>query len=121
MRDPKSACDWTGACLPVRSSPPISTPVGCSVLLGVGVAVSGVASRLRPMTSKRSEFGSLAQRMGGAKGAALGVRHVWLDGTVPALVTDRRQVSGAWQGLVLYMGTAGPVHEWVEGERILRL
>lgn len=50
----------------------------------------------------------------------VGVRHVWLDGDVPALVTDRRQVAGRWQGLVLYLGAAGPVHEWVEGDRITR-
>ncbi|TRY19430.1 hypothetical protein FOJ82_00490 [Tessaracoccus rhinocerotis] len=71
------------------------------------------------MTSKISAFGSLAQRQARMRGQTdPGTRHVWLDGTVPALVTDRRQVDGRWQGLLLYMHNAGPVHEWVNGDRI---
>ncbi|QXT62468.1 hypothetical protein [Tessaracoccus palaemonis] len=30
------------------------------------------------------------------------VRHVWLDGSIAALVLDRRFVDGAWQGLVTW-------------------
>lgn len=73
------------------------------------------------MTSKISAFGSLAQRQARMRGQTdPGTRHAWLDGNVPALVTDRRQVAGRWQGLLLYLGTAGPVHEWVDGDRITK-
>lgn len=81
------------------------------------------------MTGKRSQFGSLADRLGVSAGeavpgparsnAAPAVRHVWVDGVMPGLVCDRRRVDGVWHGLVVWVGAEGEVHqEWLLGERI---
>lgn len=59
--------------------------------------------------------------MTGEPSATLGVRHVWLDGTVPALVTARRRFEGQWQGYVLYVRDEYVLHEWIDGSRIIPL
>ena len=81
------------------------------------------------MTTKRSQFGSLEQRIarngkpsdqGGARVDAMTqIRHVWLDALTPALVWQRRQVHGYWEGLVTYVSADRVVTtEWVRGDRI---
>lgn len=76
------------------------------------------------MTTKRSDFGSLADRVGRGKASQLDegrVRHVWLDSSRPALVLDRRKVCGRWQGLVARVED-GQLHvDWVTGDRISTL
>lgn len=76
------------------------------------------------MTMKRSEFGSLGDRLGRAAAAELDdarVRHIWLDGTRPALVVDRRKASGLWEGLVARVEDGELLVGWVNGDRISTL
>ena len=79
------------------------------------------------MTTKRSEFGSLADRLGLTSAAtatpapsAVGVvRHVWVDAVVPGLVMDRRKDGeGCWEGLVVWVRDGRCCQEWIPGARI---
>lgn len=75
------------------------------------------------MTMKRSQFGSLADRLGLVETVPEPVvRHVWVDGAVPGLVMDRRRDGdGRWEGLVVFV-SAGQVHrEWISGARISKV
>ena len=76
------------------------------------------------MTNKRSMFGSLEQRLQPRVAPTTDrkqARHVWLDSSTPALVTNRRRQGGAWEGLLLYIRDGEPIHEWVAGNRITTL
>ena len=76
------------------------------------------------MTTKRSQFGSLADRLGlstatPATTAAGAVRHVWVDAVVPGLVMDRRRdAAGCWEGLVVWVRDGRCCQEWIPGTRI---
>lgn len=73
------------------------------------------------MTTKRSQFGSLADRLGlSTTPAPAGVvRHVWVDAVVPGLVMDRRKdAAGCWEGLVVWVHDARCCQEWIPGSRI---
>ena len=75
------------------------------------------------MTTKRSQFGSLADRLGlstAAPASAVGVvRHVWVDEVVPGLVMDRRRdAAGCWEGLVVWVRDGRCCQEWIPGARI---
>ena len=65
--------------------------------------MSALPRTVSAMTMKRSEFGSLTDRLGRAPRRLddLRVRHVWLDSSVAALVVDRRKTAGRWEGLVV--------------------
>lgn len=72
------------------------------------------------MTTKRSQFGSLADRLG-LTAATPGpvVRHVWVDAVVPGLVMDRRRDgAGCWEGLVVWVREGRCCQEWIPGARI---
>ena len=72
------------------------------------------------MTTKRSQFGSLADRLG-LTAATPGpvVRHVWVDAVVPGLVMDRRRDgAGCWEGLVVWVRDGRCCQEWIPGARI---
>lgn len=71
------------------------------------------------MTTKRSDFGTLADRF--AAQAPLDdarVRHVWLDGAIPALVVDRRRTALGWEGRLTWVADGRLVCEWVAAERV---
>lgn len=71
------------------------------------------------MTMKRSEFGSLSDRL--AAQAPLDesrVRHVWLDGSIPALVIDRRKAGGVWEGRLVYVDGGRVTTAWVPAVRV---
>lgn len=77
------------------------------------------------MTTKRSQFGSLADRLGlstpapAAPAAAGVVRHVWVDAVVPGLVMDRRRdAARCWEGLVVWVRDGRCCQEWIPGSRI---
>lgn len=72
------------------------------------------------MTMKRSDFGSLSNRLGRTPRVLDGqrVRHVWLDSTVPALVVDRRKTAGRWEGKVVRVEDGELLAGWVSGDRI---
>ena len=72
------------------------------------------------MTTKRSDFGSLSDRLGRTPRVLddQRVRHVWLDSTVPALVVDRRKTAGRWEGLVVRVEDGELLVGWVSGDRI---
>lgn len=72
------------------------------------------------MTTKRSQFGSLADRLGlTAATPAPVVRHVWVDAVVPGLVMDRRRDgAGCWEGLVVWVRDGRCCQEWIPGARI---
>ena len=79
------------------------------------------------MTTKRSEFGSLVDRLGlstatpatPAASAVGVVRHVWVDAVVPGLVMDRRRdAAGCWEGLVVWVRDGRCCQEWIPGARI---
>ena len=75
------------------------------------------------MTTKRSQFGSLADRLGltsPAPASAVGVvRHVWVDAVEPGLVMDRRKDGeGCWEGLVVWVRDGRCCQEWIPGTRI---
>lgn len=75
------------------------------------------------MTMKRSEFGSLGDRRGRATAELddAQVRHIWLDSTRAALVIDRRETSGRWEGLVARVEDGELLVGWVNGDRIATL
>lgn len=85
--------------------------------------MSARAPNIVHMTMRRSQFGSLADRLAASRTTpeAPAVRHVWLDSTLPGLVIDRRRnAAGDWEGLVVTV-IAGQVHqEWVPGTRITK-
>ena len=72
------------------------------------------------MTMKRSDFGSLSDRLGRTPRVLddQRVRHVWLDSTVPALVVDRRKTAGRWEGQVVRVEDGELLVGWVSGDRI---
>lgn len=74
------------------------------------------------MTTKRSQFGSLADRLGLSTppaSAAPVVRHVWVDAVAPGLVMDRRRdAAGCWEGLVVWVHDGQCRQEWIPGARI---
>lgn len=73
------------------AGPPTSGTQKAPTAVAVGVTV-GSGCHAHRMTTKRSQFGSLADRVG--QSVPLDdsrVRHVWLDGVIPALVVDRRK------------------------------
>ncbi len=72
------------------------------------------------MTMKRSDFGSLSDRLGRTPRVLddQRVRHVWLDSTVPALVVDRRKTAGRWEGQVVRVEDGELLVGWVGGDRI---
>ena len=76
------------------------------------------------MTTKRSQFGSLADRLGlstatPAASAVGVVRHVWVDAVEPGLVMDRRKDGeGCWEGLVVWVRDGRCCQEWIPGTRI---
>lgn len=72
------------------------------------------------MTMKRSEFGSLGDRLGRMRRVLddQRVRHVWLDSTCPALVVDRRKTAGRWEGQVVRVEDGELLVGWVSGDRI---
>lgn len=77
------------------------------------------------MTMKRSQFGSLADRLG-MTGEGAGpdrpVRHVWVDGTRAGLVIDRRRDAlDQWEGLVVTVVAGQVRHEWVAAARITKV
>lgn len=72
------------------------------------------------MTVKRSQFGSLQDRMAAQDRELDGdrVRHVWLDATIPALVVDRRRTERGWEGRLVYVEDGRVVNRWVAAERV---
>lgn len=72
------------------------------------------------MTMKRSQFGSLQDRMAAQQQEINGdrVRHVWLDSTVPALVVDRRRTQHGWEGLLVYVEDGCVVTRWMSADRV---
>lgn len=72
------------------------------------------------MTMKRSDFGSLGDRLRRTTRELddQRVRHVWLDSAVPALVVDRRKTAGRWEGLVARVQDGELLVGWVGGDRI---
>ena len=46
------------------------------------------------------------------------MRHVWLDSTVAALVVDRRNTAGRWEGQVVRVEDGELLVGWVSGDRI---
>lgn len=83
--------------------------------------LSGVARTVTGMTMKRSQFGSLADRLGlpEATPAPAVVRHVWVDAVAPGLVMDRRRdAAGCWEGLVVWVRDGRCCQEWIPGARI---
>lgn len=82
--------------------------------------MSALLRTVTAMTMKRSEFGSLADRLGRTPRVLddQRVRHVWLDSTVPALVVDRRKTAGRWEGQVVRVEEGELLVGWVNGDRI---
>ena len=82
--------------------------------------MSALPRTVSAMTMKRSEFGSLTDRLGRAPRRLddLRVRHVWLDSSVAALVVDRRKTAGRWEGLVVRAEDGELLVGWVNGDRI---
>lgn len=82
--------------------------------------LSAMHRSVRSMTMKRSDFGSLSDRLGRTPRRLdeLRVRHVWLDSTVAALVVDRRKTAGQWEGLVARVEDGELLVGWVNGDRI---
>lgn len=70
------------------------------------------------MTMKRSEFGSLADRVAAQEIDGDRVRHVWLDATIPALVVDRRRTECGWEGRLVYVEDGRVVNRWVAAGRV---
>lgn len=72
------------------------------------------------MTMKRSDFGSLGDRLGRTPRELddQRVRHVWLDSTLPDLVVDRRKTAGRWEGMVARVQDGELTAGCVSGDRI---
>ena len=75
------------------------------------------------MTMKRSDFGSISDRLGRMPRVLddQRVRHVWLDSTCPALVVDRRKTAGRGEGMVVRVEDGELLVGWVGGDRISAL
>ena len=82
--------------------------------------MSALLRSVASMTMKRSESGSLSDRLGRVPRRLdeLRVRHVWLDSSVAALVVDRRKTAGRWEGLVARVEDGELLVGWVNGDRI---
>lgn len=80
------------------------------------------------MTNKQSEFGSLSDRTNApqrepiverATPASTTVRHAWLDGDIPVLLTRWRQTQPeCWEGLIIGASLHGPATAWVSASRL---
>ena len=100
------------------AGPPTSGTQKAPTAVAVGVTV-GSGCHAHRMTTKRSQFGSLADRVG--QSVPLDdsrVRHVWLDGVIPALVVDRRKSGERWEGRLSFVSGGRLVCEWVAAERV---
>ena len=102
----------------------LATPDGLSAWdVSAWETPSQLSVRLRSvtgMTMKRSDFGSLGDRLGRAPRALddQRARHVWLDSAVPSLVVDRRKTAGRWKGQVVRVEDGELLVGWVSGDRI---
>lgn len=66
------------------------------------------------MSSKRSDYGTLADRAGRRSSLPC---HVWVDGEPGVLVEWQRQ-SESWWGRVLHVVDGAGTESWVRAERI---
>ena len=82
--------------------------------------MSALLRSVASMTMKRSESGSLSDRLGRVPRRLdeLRVRHVWLDSSVAALMVDRRKTAGRWEGLVARVEDGEHPVGCVNGDRI---
>lgn len=88
--------------------------------LQIGRELSAMPRTVPRMTIKRSDFGSLGDRVRRTPRMLddQRVRHVWLDSTIPALVVDRRKTLRRGEGLVARVEDGELLVGWVSGDRI---